>query len=350
MIRVDVSRRQILAPDGKLVGEMPALGPDTLRDMYRIMVLARTFDQRALNLQRQGRIGTFAPAAGQEASQVGAVFAMRRDEWLFPTYRSHPAMLAHGMPLDRLFLYPMAHPLGGVAPPGVAIYSVAISIAAHLPHAAGAAWASRIRRESKGFVALFGDGATSEGDFHEAMNFAGVFRAPLVFLCENNGWAISVPREHQTASETIAQKAVAYGFGGEVVDGNDVLAVYQATSEALERARAGEGPTLIEAQTYRLGPHTTADDPTRYRKPEELTEAERIDPILRLRLFLEGRDLWSEKEEAALRAEAQESVRAAYQKAQETPPMALGDLVPYVYAEVPPYLAAEREEMNGWRV
>jgi pyruvate dehydrogenase E1 component alpha subunit len=345
MIQVDDTRRQILAPDGKLVGTMPALGPEQLRDMYRTMVLARTFDQRALNLQRQGRIGTFAPAAGQEAAQVGAVFAMRQDEWLFPTYRSHPAMLAHGVPLERLFLYPMAHPLGGVPPEGVCVYSVAISIAAHLPHAAGAAWASRLKREAKGFVALFGDGATSEGDFHEAMNFAGVFKAPLVFFCENNGWAISVPREHQTASETIAQKAVAYGFGGEVVDGNDILAVYQATAEALERARGGGGPTLIEAQTFRLGPHTTADDPTRYRTPEMLSEAERLDPILRLRLFLEARDEWSEKDETALRDEAQQAVRDAYERAQATAPIPLSRLAEYVYAELPPYLAAERKEM-----
>ena len=345
MIQVDVTRRQVLAPDGKVVGTMPALGPEQLRDMYRTMVIARTFDQRALNLQRQGRIGTFAPAAGQEAAQVGAVFAMRQDEWLFPTYRSHPAMLAHGVPLERLFLYPMAHALGGVPPEGVNVYSVAISIAAHLPHAAGVAWASRIKREGKGFVVLFGDGATSEGDFHEAMNFAGVFKAPLVFFCENNGWAISVPREQQTAAETIAQKAVAYGFPGEVVDGNDVLAVYQATSEALERARSGAGPALIEAQTYRLGPHTTADDPTRYRDKSTLTEMERLDPILRLRLLLEARDEWSEKDETALREEAQQAVRDAYERALAEPPIGLAELTRYVYAEVPAYLAAQEEEM-----
>lgn len=345
MIKVDVTRRQILAADGKLVGTMPALGPEQLRDMYRTMVLARTFDQRALNLQRQGRIGTFAPAAGQEAAQVGSVFAMRQDEWLFPTYRSHPAMLAHGVDLDRLFLYPLSHPLGGVPPQGVAVYSVAISIAAHLPHAAGAAWASRLKGEHKGFVALFGDGATSEGDFHEAMNFAGVFKAPIVFLCENNGWAISVPRSQQTAAETIAQKAVAYGFPGEIVDGNDVLAVYQVASEALDRARSGGGPTLIEAQTYRLGPHTTADDPTRYRDKETLSEMERQDPILRLRLLLEARDEWSEKDETALREEAQTTVRGAYERAQAEPPIGLEALVAHVYAEPPPYLAAQRKEM-----
>ncbi len=345
MIQVDVTRRQILSADGKLVGAMPALGPEQLRDMYRTMVLARAYDQRALNLQRQGRIGTFAPAAGQEGAQVGAVFAMRQDEWLFPTYRSHPAMLAHGVPLDRLFLYPLAHPLGGVPPEGVHVYSIAISIAAHLPHAAGAAWASRIRRESKGFLVLFGDGATSEGDFHEAMNFAGVFKAPVVFLCENNGWAISVPREQQTAAETIAQKAVAYGFPGEVVDGNDILAVYQATSEALERARGGAGPTLIEAQTYRLGPHTTADDPTRYRDKDALAEMERLDPILRLRLFLEARDEWSEKDETALKEEAQAAVRAAYERALAEPAITLADLTDYVYAEPSAHLVEQRKEM-----
>ncbi len=345
MINVDVTRRQILAADGKLVGAMPALGPEQLRDMYRTMVLARTYDQRALNLQRQGRIGTFAPAAGQEGAQVGAVFAMRQDEWLFPTYRSHPAMLAHGVSLDRLFLYPLSHPLGGVPPEGVAVYSIAISIAAHLPHAAGAAWASRLKGEHKGFVALFGDGATSEGDFHEAMNFAGVFRAPLVFLCENNGWAISVPRSQQTAAETIAQKAVAYGMPGEIVDGNDILAVYQAVSEALERARGGGGPSLIEAQTYRLGPHTTADDPTRYRDKDTLSAMQGEDPILRLRLFLEARDEWSEKDETALREEAQKAVRDAYERALQEPAIGLAGLAAHVYADAPPYLVAQRKEM-----
>lgn len=345
MIKMDLPRRQVLAPDGRLVGTPPKLGPEQLRDMYRTMVMARTYDQRALNLQRQGRIGTFAPAAGQEASQVGVVFAMHRDEWLFPTYRSHPAMLSHGVPLDQLFLYPMSHPLGGVPSDGVAVYSVAISIAAHLPHAAGAAWASRLMGEHKGFVALFGDGATSEGDFHEAMNFAGVFRAPVVFVCENNGWAISVPRDRQTASETIAQKAVAYGFPGEVVDGNDILAVYEAAGEALERARAGEGPTLLENVTFRLGPHTTADDPTRYRQPEQLSEAERMDPILRLRLFLEAKDLWSEGDETALREEANQMVRDAYEAALKVPVPSLSELAMHVYAEMPPYLAAERKEM-----
>jgi pyruvate dehydrogenase E1 component alpha subunit len=345
MIDLAFPRRQVLSPEGKLVGDMPNLGPEQLRDMYRTMVLARTFDVRALSLQRQGRLGTFAPAAGQEAAQVGAVFAMRPDEWLFPTYRSHPAMLAHGMPLERLFLYPMAHPLGTVAPEGVAMYTISISIASHLPHAAGMAWASKLKGEHKAFLALHGDGATSEGDFHEAANFAGVYKAPLVFLCENNGWAISTPRSQQTASETLAQKAVAYGFPGVLVDGNDILAVYQTVSEALERARAGEGPTLVEAQTYRLGPHTTADDPTRYRAGEELTEAERLDPILRLRLFMESRDLWSEKDEAALREEAQVRVREAYEKALATPRMGIRELARYVYADMPAYLKAETEEM-----
>lgn len=345
MIDVAFPRRQILTPEGKLVGELPNLGPEQLVDMYRTMVIARTYDGRALNLQRQGRLGTFAPAAGQEASQIGSVFAMKRDEWLFPTYRSHPALLAHGVSLERLFLYPLAHPLGTVAPSDVAAYPTSISIASHLPHAVGSAWASRLMGEHKGFLALFGDGATSEGDFHEAMNFAGVFQAPIVFLCENNGWAISVPRSHQTASETIAQKAIAYGMPGQVVDGNDVLAVYQVVYEALERARHGDGPTLIEAETYRLGPHTTADDPTRYRAKEELTEAERLDPILRLRLYLEAKDLWSESEEQKLREEAPERVKDAYEKALATPPISLRELAQYVYGEMPPYLKAEQEEM-----
>ncbi len=307
---------QVLAPDGKVVGDPPVLDEDALRGLYRKMVVGRVFDQRMLNLQRQGRIGTYAPVSGQEAAQVGAVSALRPDEWLFPTYRDYAAMYGHGMPLSRLVAFPMGHPQGGIAPPDVAVYAISISIASHLPHAVGAAWASSLMGERKGFLATHGDGATSEGDFHEAMNFAGVFKAPLVFLCQNNGWAISVPRHRQTASRTIAQKADAYGMPGVMVDGNDVLAVYKVVAEALERARAGEGPTLVEAVTYRLGPHTTADDPTRYRSKEELERMESLDPLARMRAYLSRRSLWNDESESRLLDEAREEVARAVSEAE----------------------------------
>jgi pyruvate dehydrogenase E1 component alpha subunit len=307
---------QVLAPDGRAVGQVPDLSDDALRTLYRKMTVSRVFDQRMLNLQRQGRIGTYAPVSGQEAAQVGAAFALAADEWLFPTYRDYAAMYAHGMPLARLVAFPMGHAEGGIAPAEVPIYAISISIASHLPHAVGAAWASSLMGEHKGFLAMHGDGATSEGDFHEAMNFAGVFKAPIIFFCENNGWAISVPRHHQTASRTLAQKAEAYGMAGEIVDGNDVLAVYKVVTEALERARAGEGPTLVEAVTYRMGPHTTADDPTRYRSKEELERMESLDPLSRLRVFLSGRGVWNDEAEGRLLEEAREEVGQAVGEAE----------------------------------
>ena len=333
---------QVLAPDGKVVGELPALGDDALRTLYRNMVVGRVFDQRMLNLQRQGRIGTYAPVSGQEAAQVGAVAGLKPDEWLFPTYRDYAAMYSHGMPLSRLVEFPMGHPQGGIAPPDVPIYAISIVIASHLPHAVGAAWASRLMGEEKAFLAMHGDGATSEGDFHEAMNFAGVFQAPIVFLCENNGWAISVPRHRQTASRTIAQKADGYGMPGIMVDGNDVLAVYKVVSHALDRARAGEGPTLIEAVTYRMGPHTTADDPTRYRSKEELERMESLDPVARMRTYLAGRGLWSDELEGRLLDEVREEVARAVSEAEAAVMPTPDFFFDNVYARATPALEGQR--------
>lgn len=333
---------QVLAPDGKVVGAPPQLGDDDLRTLYRKMVVGRVFDQRMLNLQRQGRIGTYAPVSGQEAAQVGATSALARDEWLFPTYRDYAAMYCHGMPMRRLVQFPMGQPTGAVAPADVWVYAVSISIASHLPHAVGAAWASRLKGESKAFLATHGDGATSEGDFHEAMNFAGVFQVPVVFLCQNNGWAISVPRHRQTASRTLAQKADAYGIAGVMVDGNDVLAVYKVVDEALGRARAGGGPTFIEAVTYRLGPHTTADDPTRYRSGEELERMQSLDPLVRVRAYLVGRGLWSEEAESRLLDEAREEVARAVSEAEAAEPPPPDYFFGTVYERPTPELERQR--------
>jgi pyruvate dehydrogenase E1 component alpha subunit len=324
--------RQVLAADGTVVGEIPPLSREDMVSLYRRMVVTRTFDQRALSLQRQGRIGTYAPVGGQEAVQVASAFALRPEEWLFPTYRDYGAMYTHGMPLRNLFLFPMGHPEGACGPQGVAVYPISIAIATHLPHAVGAAWASRYLGERRAFLAFHGDGATSEGDFHEALNFAGVFRVPLVVVCENNGWAISVPRSRQTASPTLAQKADAYGIPAVLVDGNDALAVYQVVHEALERARAGEGPTFVEALTYRLGPHTTADDPTRYRSEEERRSREGEDPLLRMRRFLMQQGFLDEAGEEDIWQKARAEVAEAVRAAEETPPPAPDFFFDYVYA------------------
>jgi pyruvate dehydrogenase E1 component alpha subunit len=335
---------QILNSEGELTGPSPEIKDELLLEIYKYMILGRTFDQRALSLQRQGRIGTYAPISGQEAVQVVSAMCLKEDDWMFPTYRDYAAMYVHGMPMRDLFLFPMGHPQGGRAPQNVNIYAISISIATHLPHAVGAAWASKIKGESKAFITYHGDGATSEGDFHEAMNFAGVFQVPLVTICENNGWAISLPRDHQTHSETIAQKGEAYGIPSFMVDGNDPLAVYKVVTEGLERARAGEGPTFIEAVTYRLGPHTTADDPGRYRSQEELDQMKQRDPLVRTSLYLRKLNLLSEAEEAAMWEEAKTVVGEALKAAESIAPPEPDFFFHHVYEEPTPNILKQMRE------
>lgn len=337
---------RVLDPDGNLVGEPPDLDDARLLEFYRWMVFARIFDERCLNLQRQGRMGTYAPLAGQEAAQVGSAFALEPDDWVFPSYREHAVTMIHGLPMENVLLYWMGREEGNRIPEHVNVFTVAVPIATQIPHAVGAAWAAKIRGDRRAFIVYFGDGATSEGDFHEGCNFAGVFKAPVVFFCQNNQFAISVPLHRQTASETIAQKAVAYGFPGVRVDGNDVLAVYKVTREALDRARAGEGPTLIEAVTYRFGPHTTADDPTRYRTPEEVEEwRERRDPITRMRRFLMAKGLLDEAQDRAIAEEARERIAAAVRAVEQMPKAAPESIFDYVYAQLPWHLEEQRREL-----
>jgi pyruvate dehydrogenase E1 component alpha subunit len=259
------------------------------------MRLARRFDQRAVSLQRQGRMGTYPPLSGQEGAQIASAYALGDDDWVFPSYREHGVAMLRGVSLKRTLLYWMGHEAGNAIPEGKNVFTVAVPIATQIPHAVGAAWASRLKGEEKAFVCYFGDGATSEGDFHEGLNFAGVFDTPNVFFCNNNQWAISVPRERQTASETLAQKASAYGFEGVQVDGMDPFATYVTTRAAREKAADPADderrPTLIEAVQYRFGAHTTADDPSVYRREEEVEEWRRKDPIPRLETFLRERDV-----------------------------------------------------------
>src|SRR5256712_7742001 len=278
--------------DGNLdAGLGPKPAPGELGSLHRAMVLARRFDERMVRLQRQGRIGTFAPIKGQEASQLGSVVTLRATDWMVPSFRETAAMIWRGWPIEKILLFFAGYVEGGRPALDQRDLPITIPVATQLPHAVGLAYAVQYRGDDAVVMAYFGDGATSDCDFHEALNFAGVSHLPVVFVCQNNQWAISVPLKKQTHSKTIAQKALAYGLPGIQVDGNDVLAVYAVAREAVDRARAGEGPTLIECVTYRLGVHTTADDPTKYRAEEEVRAWEQKDTLTRFRAYLEQKDL-----------------------------------------------------------
>lgn len=301
----EIHRLEILAPDGTVDEPlMPPLTEGDIRRMHELMVLTRTFDQRAIALQREGRLGTYPPSRGQEAAQVGSAFAFQPDDWLFPSFRELGVQLTLGYPIPQIFQYWSGDERGQVSPPGMNIFPICVSVGSHIPHAVGAAMAARYRHDPVVAGVWFGDGATSKGDFHEGFNMAGVFRLPLVFICQNNQWAISVPLSGQTAAASLAQKASAYGFDGIQVDGNDVFAVYRATRDALEKARSGGGPTFIECLTYRVADHTTSDDAGRYRSAAEVEVWSARDPLPRLERYMERRGLWNE-------AYAQETVQRA---------------------------------------
>ena len=340
--RFSVEHLSILDSDGNVDASLePDIAPDRLKELYRAMLLGRRLDERMVRLQRQGRIGTFAPIKGQEASQMGSVFALRRTDWMVPSFRETAAMIWRGWPIEKLLLFFAGYLEGGQPAPDQHDLPVAIPVATQLPHAVGLAYAAQYRGDDVVVMAYFGDGATSEGDFHEAMNFAGVWHVPVVFVCQNNQWAISVPLKKQTQARTIAQKALAYGIPGIQVDGNDVLAVYAASQEAVDRARAGEGSTLIECVTYRLGVHTTADDPTKYRSEEEVREWERKDPLTRFSEYLKGKDLLDE----GLEQEVDEEIAAAVKRFEAYGPPDPLLIFDHVYAEKPPHLAGQREEL-----
>jgi pyruvate dehydrogenase E1 component alpha subunit len=295
------------------------------------MVLGRTFDERALNLQREGRIGTYASIHGQEASQMGTAFAAEERDWIFPSFRETGVYIAKGYPLHQIIQYWGGDERGLINPKGVNIFPVCVPVGTHIPHASGAAWAAKYRGDGAAVLVYFGDGGTSEGDFHEGLNFAGTFRLPIVFVCQNNQWAISVPREKQTAAKTLAQKAIAYGFKGLQVDGNDFFAVYKATKDALDRARSGGGPTLLECFTYRMSDHTTADDASRYRSREEVAAWQERDPILRLERYMEKKGLWNEDYKEEVHAEVKKTVDEAVEKAEAVKKADPADMITYTY-------------------
>jgi len=307
-----VEHLQVLDDKGRLDASLePELTDEQRIALYRAMSLARKGDERMLKLQRQGRVGTFAPASGQEAAVCGATMALDPQDWFLGTFRELGGWLMRGMSLEETLLYHNGFEEGNVMPAAPRTMPVSVIVASQMLHAVGLAFAMKVRGERAAALTFLGDGATSQGDFHEALNFAGVWQAPVVFVIQNNQWAISLPRSAQTRSETLAQKAIAYGIPGIQVDGNDALAVYRATREALERARAGRGPSLIEAVTYRLLMHTTADDPTRYRSDEEVQQWQAREPLARFRRYLEHKGLWDDQKQEAMEAELKAEVDAA---------------------------------------
>src|ERR1700738_620057 len=316
LARFEVRRRSYLAPDGKVLRQLPAFAADAnvLRSLYRGMVLTRTFDLKAVSLQRTGRLGTYAVSLGQEAVSVGVASAMREEDVIVPSYRDNGALLWRGMKMEEILLFWGGDERGNRSSGPAHDLPYCIPVGSQAPHAAGVAYAFRLRKQPRVAVCLFGDGATSKGDVFEAMNFAGVQKLPVVVVVTNNQWAISVPLRLQTASETLAQKAIAAGFIGEQVDGNDIVAMHAAAEEAIEAARNGRGPRFIEAVTYRLGDHTTADDAARYRPTEEVQARWKKEPIARLRSFLAGQKVWSKTDEEQLSAECQQHIDAAVER------------------------------------
>ncbi|WP_246998183.1 pyruvate dehydrogenase (acetyl-transferring) E1 component subunit alpha [Halosolutus gelatinilyticus] len=353
--RVDDEPIRILDEDGTVLpgAEVPDLSADELLSMYEDVALARRFDQRAISLQRQGRIATYAPMTGQEGAQVATSYALEKRDWLFPTYREHAAKYVHGMRLESLLKPLRGHRDGYAIPDDVNVLPEYIPIATQLPQAVGMAWGNELQgRTDRAVLCHFGDGATSEGDFHEGLNFAGVFDVPAVFVCNNNQWAISVPRDRQTASETIAQKAQAYGIEGVRVDGLDPLAVYEVTREALKKAKNPTDderrPTLIEAVQYRYGAHTTADDPSVYREDDEADAWRRKDPLDRLRNYLYSEGILDEEREAdideRIGAQIDDAIEAA-ENADADP----DSIFEHVYDELPDRLREQRDELNALR-
>ncbi len=334
---------QILKPDGTCEESLrPDISDDDLRRLYRFMVLARLMDRKGVSLQRQGRFGTYPQLEGQEAAQVGSAHALTPQDWMAVSYREAAAMLVHGVPLSLLFMYWVGRGEGNRIPDDVRCLPFAIPVGSQPLHGVGLAWAAKLRREPSVAIAYFGDGATSQGDVHEAMNFASVFQVPCIFFCQNNHYAISLHRSRQYAARTLALRGLGYGMPGIQVDGNDLFAVYAVTKEAVDRARGGGGPSLIEAVTYRIGAHTTADDPTRYRDAREVEEWRQRDPIDRVRRYLLGRGLWREAEEEKLQEEISAEIEEAIEAAEQLPPPDPDDVFSYMFAEMTPQLKEQQ--------
>lgn len=325
----------------------PRLDAEDLRTLFRFMLLGRRYDERMLKLQRQGRIGTYGPSLGQEAASLGPAFVLRKEDWMIPSFREPAGMFWRGWPIDKLILWWGGNEYGATVPENVNDTPICVPVASQCLYAAGIAWGCKLKKDGAVALGFVGDGGTSEGDFHEALNCAGAFGLPLVMVIQNNHWAISLPRKRQTASPTLAQKAIAYGFNGLQVDGNDVLAMIVAAREAVQRARAGGGPTLIEAVTYRLGVHTTADDPKKYRTEEEVEEWKRRDPLTRFFKYLKKRGILDEKGRDALDEEIARQIAAAIEKAEQFEPD-LNEPFRHCFKTMPTYLEEQFEEFQAY--
>lgn len=337
----------IVDQDGTANDLDPHLPEDQLLRMYRMMVQARAFDEKALKLQRTGRMGTYAPLSGQEAVQIGSAFALEPKDWMVPSYREGGAMMVKGVPMKLQYMMWMGNDWGNRIPDNVNCLPISIPVGSQMPHAAGFAWAAKIKKENFAVICFFGDGATSRGDFHESMNYASVFQVPAVYVCSNNGFAISTPVTEQTHAGTIAQKAIAYGMPGYRLDGMDTLATYVLVKDALDRAKKGEGPTLIEAVCYRFGPHTTADNPDLYRQKAEVERIRRQeDPVARFRNYLVKKKLWDDSKEKALVEEVDGLVDTAVKEAEQAPPPKFDDLIHNVFAKTPGFL---EDELNYFK-
>lgn len=333
----------LVSPDGSVRDRLP-ITLDEMKALYADMVEARVFDSKSMAMQRQGRLATYAPFRGQEAAQIGAAAALHDDDWVAATYRDAALNWRAGYPWGSLVLGRTGDERGGDVPAGVNILPPSITVGGHMIHAVGLAWAEALAGSRRIALTSFGDGATSEGDFHEAMNFAAVFNTPTIFFCQNNGYAISYPTSEQTKSESIAIKAEAYGMPGVKVDGNDVVAVLVTVREAASRARAGQGPTLVEALTYRLGPHTTADDPTRYRDHAEGGLWEAKDPLERIRKLLENQGAWTDDWQAELEEQASDAIEKAVEWAEAIPEPTFDEMLNRMYAEPTAPLLEQLEE------
>ena len=345
--KFEIEYLQVLDEDGKADDKlMPKLSDKQITELYELMVLCRTFDDKGFSMQRQGRIGTFIQFKGQEASQIGSAYVLDKKDWIVPMYRSGAALITKGYPLSMLYQYYGGDERGLKVPDDLNIMPMSIPVGTQTPHATGIAMASKLKGDSSVALTYTGDGGTSKGDFQDALNFAGVFNAPAIIVCENNQFAISVHRKDQTHSETLAQKAIAYGIAGIQVDGNDIFAVYKATKEAVERARKGEGPTLIECYTYRRADHSTSDDAKKYRTEQEVREWAAKDPIDRLEKYMRKKGILDDAKREEIVKKAREKVEKAVEEYEKTQDPNPEDMLRYTFSELTPNLKEQLEDLK----
>lgn len=347
-VPLKIEKLSVLSPDGKVDKDLePKLTDAELRKLYKGMLLPRRLDERCLQMQRQGRIGTYGPSKGQEATPLGFAFVLEQKDWFVPSYRELAAFLWRGWDIGRYLCWWGGHEIGSQIPEGVNDLPISVPIASQLQYAMGIAWANKLKKNGAVTVTFVGDGGTSQGDFHEALNYATVYEVPLVTVIQNNHWAISVPRHKQSRSATLAQKAFAYGMDGLIIDGNDLLAIIVAARELVAKARSGGGPSLVEAITYRLMMHTTADDPKKYRSEDEVKEWEAKDPLIRFKKYVQDKGLLTDKVEKEIEAEVKEQIEGAikfYETYQHDPL----EMFHYMYAEQTPELRRQEAELRDY--